>query len=608
MTKLPWFIPQRRNLPEDFDNKIEEEGASTGVKPLEKTDIDEKVELYEKTESVEAIEPHDENTLAVLQDHTGEIYQIREFRDVSTRPWWKFFDEFEYRETQEESARYQWSSWFRKGTSKEEKKLLWKLDLLVTFYSFVGYWIKFIDSNNVTNAYVSNMKEDLGMKGNDLINTQVIFNVGTAVFEIPWIFLLPNVPINYALSISELGWSVFTLVTYKATTVPGLQAMRFIVGSFEAAYFPCIHYLLGSWYLPSEVSRRGGFFYIGQFLGVLTSGLLQGAVFQNLDGNNGLPGWRWMFIIDGVISMVVGFYGIISIPGTPFSCYSIFLTDDEIRLARKRMIENGTDSTIHSKGFFNKSKWKEAFSTWHVYLLSAINLLFFNVNSSSSGSFVLWLKSLNKYSIPRINNLSTLPPALGIIYIVIICFSADFTRKRFICIMVCFLLNFIANFILALWDVPNAAKWYGFLSVYWSWSLSSVFYLTISDMFRRDNEVRSVAWMVIYTFGLQSQVWISRLIWPTVESPRFPKGFSTCAGFSLAADVLLPIAYLLYKRDEKRDSARNGIFIYDSRNRSLKEALDGYEIKYERKGLSGQAELRDQTKLPAQTKLTEQAN
>lgn len=462
----------------------------------------------------------------------------------------------------------------------EEKSLIWKLDLLIAFSSFIGYWAKYLDSANLNNAYVSGMKESIGMKGNDLVNTQLTFNVGNCLFEIPFIFILPHVPIPYVLFGAELGWSAFTLGISGVQNVASLEALRFFVGSFEAAYFPCIHYTLSSWYLPSEVSRRGAVFYMGQFLGVLTSGLLQSAIYDDLDGKNGIDGWRYMYIVDGIISLVVAVMALFSFPGTPFSCYSIFLTDDEIRIARKRMIENGNDSSLHIDGFINKAKWKEALKSWQTYLFSAAGLFMFNTNSSSSGSFALWLKSLDKWSVGKIDNLTAIPPALGIIYLVIICGGADITRKRFLMIIFCLIMNFIANYILSVWDVPYAAKWFGFCSAYWSWSQSSVFYPLVYDMFRGDNEVRALAWMIVYVFGLQSSVWVSRLVWPTVQSPRFHMGFATCAWFGLASDVILIIAYYVYKRDERKASTSNGIFVYNSKKQSLDESLKPYKVKY----------------------------
>ena len=127
-----------------------------------------------------------------------ETLEIREFRDEADRPWWKFFNEFEYRQTKRQSEYSRWYYWFDRGTSEKEKKLLFKLDILIAFYSFVGYWIKYVDSQNLNNAYVSNMEQDLKMRGNDLIDAQVEFTVGNPVFLLPWMFLLPRIPINFS--------------------------------------------------------------------------------------------------------------------------------------------------------------------------------------------------------------------------------------------------------------------------------------------------------------------------------------------------------------------------------------------------------------------------
>lgn len=70
------------------------------------------------------------------------------------------------------------------------------------------------------------------------------------------------------------------------------MAYRFLIGLFESAYFPGVHYVFGSWYRGDEVGRRGGVFYVGLTLGTLTAGLLQAAASRTLDGVNGLPGWR----------------------------------------------------------------------------------------------------------------------------------------------------------------------------------------------------------------------------------------------------------------------------------------------------------------------------
>jgi MFS transporter, ACS family, pantothenate transporter len=69
----------------------------------------------------------------------------------------------------------------------------------------------------------------------------------------------------------------------------------------------------------------------------MVSGYLQAAAYTNLSGVGGMPGWRWLFIIDGAITIPVALAGFILFPGIPDSPRALFLSEDEIALAKKRL-------------------------------------------------------------------------------------------------------------------------------------------------------------------------------------------------------------------------------------------------------------------------------
>ena len=58
-----------------------------------------------------------------------------------------------------------------------------KIDILLTLYSLAAYFVKYLDQLNLTNAYIGGMQEGLGMKGNDFVNTGVMFSVGNIIFK-----------------------------------------------------------------------------------------------------------------------------------------------------------------------------------------------------------------------------------------------------------------------------------------------------------------------------------------------------------------------------------------------------------------------------------------
>ncbi|KAI5965410.1 SEO1, partial [Candida margitis] len=120
-----------------------------------------------------------------------------EYRDEKNRPWWKFFDEYEYRVTTQSKKSRKWYKWFHDEDTPEEKKVITKIDILLTFYSLMAYWVKYLDQTNLTNAYIGGIKESIGMEGNDFVNTQVMFTVGNIVFQIPFMYVLYALPLNY---------------------------------------------------------------------------------------------------------------------------------------------------------------------------------------------------------------------------------------------------------------------------------------------------------------------------------------------------------------------------------------------------------------------------
>lgn len=512
-------------------------------------------------------------------NETKENQTTFEIRDEANRKWWSLFNEFEYRQkTEKNKNNGSWLKnlkWFDSNDTKAERKLIIKLDILLCFFSFAMYWVKYLDQTNLNNAYVSGMKEDLGMKGNDLVDTQSIYVVGAVVFQLPFMYIINNYPTTYLLPAMDIGWGIFTLLIFTAKNTAQLQVYRFFVGVFESAFYPTINYLFGCWYTPGEYARRGGMFYWGQMLGVLTAGLIQSAAFQNLHFVHGLEGWRWMFIIDAIITLPIGILGIYMLPGIPSKCYSLFLSDDEIFIARERLRKHkfvidpdhsNASEKDNLKAFFDKNLWIDLLSKWQFWLFILLNVLGWNNSNASSGSYILWLKSLQTYSIPKVNQLSAITPALGIIWIWMTTSISDLFHTRFGAIAFSQGLNTLGNILLAVWFIPQGGIWFAFMLQYFGWAMIAVGFAWMSDSLKHNQQQRAIVTICMNMFGQASTAWTAVLVWKTSEAPRFLKGytFAACCAFS---QILVSIWILiLYKRDERKKAFENGIILYNSAN------------------------------------------
>ncbi|KAF7190475.1 putative transporter SEO1 [Pseudocercospora fuligena] len=442
-----------------------------------------------------------------------------------------------------------WYHWFHPDDSPEERRLIIKLDLLIVIYAFVIYWVKYLDQANINNAYVSGMSEELGFHGNELVHFQTIYTLGAVLGQIPFALLFPKVRMDWLIPGLDIGWGLFTLLQYRTQSYSEMMAYRFMVGLFESAFFPGVHYVFGAWYRGDEIGRRGGFFYTGLTLGTLTAGLIQGAASRNLDGVNGLSGWRWMFIINSIITLPLGLFGFIIWPGTPAKPSTLILSKEDIALAKKRLERAGHKTGSH----MTWGTVKKIFTTWRLWLLIIWDTFFWNAClNSSSGGYLLWLKSLKRFSTGKLNDLSTTSPAIGIFYVLFICFGSDLVFGRPGAITLAHTWNLIGLIILIVWNVPEAAKWFAFNTTYSSVAMSSVLYGWANDILKHDDDERAFTLIIMNTIAQSTTAWTPLLVYKTVEAPRFLKGYSFTAAFAVLLIASSWVVRYLHARQEKQ--------------------------------------------------------
>ncbi|CAI6100963.1 unnamed protein product [Clonostachys chloroleuca] len=442
--------------------------------------------------------------------------------------------------------------WYADEDTPEERRFLIKLDIIVVPYAILAYWVKYIDQSNLNNAYVAGMKEDLGFYGNELVQLQTMYTVGAVVGMLPFMFLFTYIPMYWTIPFMDIMWGIFTLLQYRTSSFAEAATYRFLVGFFEAAFFPAMHYVFGSWYRGHEIARRGGLFYVGLNLGTLTAGLVAAGSSQRLEGVNGLAGWRWMYIICALITIPVGILGYFLLPGSIDKPNRWILTDRDIEIAKRRLESSG--HATH--GTFKLGHLKKIFRSPHFWTVILVDVLFWNAGiHKSTGSFLLWIKSLNRYSPAKINELGTITPALGILYNILICFASDLILGPAWAITLASTLNAIGLVILVIWNVPEPAKWFGFSTMYWSNALSSVLHGWVNNLLRDSPQERSFTLVLITIIAQSSTAWTPLLTFPTVESPSYPKGFAFCLGCAIALIAATHVLDRYIKRKEASSKA-----------------------------------------------------
>lgn len=131
-----------------------------------------------------------------------------------------------------------------------------------------------------------------------------IFFFGYVIFEVPSNMILSrSKPSIFIPSIMVL-WGSLCCVMAVVRSFSGLMALRFVIGCIEAGFAPGVLFLMSSWYTKAEQGRRFAIYWSAATVSGAFGGLLAGAITSGLDGVASLEGWRWLFIIEGLCTVI----------------------------------------------------------------------------------------------------------------------------------------------------------------------------------------------------------------------------------------------------------------------------------------------------------------
>ena len=150
------------------------------------------------------------------------------------------------------------------------------------------------------------LPKDLGLSGQQPNIALTIFFVPYIIFEIPSNILMKRFNPHIWLSCCILAFGIITICQgCFVHTYGGLLATRFFLGLAEAGIFPGSFYLISFWYPFEEAQKRFTVYWSSVILAGAFGGLLATGI-ANMDGVRGLANWRWIFILEGILTILIG--------------------------------------------------------------------------------------------------------------------------------------------------------------------------------------------------------------------------------------------------------------------------------------------------------------
>lgn len=432
--------------------------------------------------------------------------------------------------------------WYDPNTSAEEKKLLYKLDILILTYTSLSFFTKFLDVSALNNAYVSGMKEDINMNGNDLNYVNAVYESCYCVFQIPINLLLTKYSSSFVLPFSEFAWGIATLGTAFVENVHQLMATRALLGLFAASNYVGSVFIISSWYKKSERAKRMTLFWIANPIGTAVGGFLQAAIYTNQ--NLALQSWRILFIVCSSLTVFVSFYGFVALPNLPHDIRSRFLTSEEKLLAVTRL-EN---ENIESQRKLNWKSLKTLSLNWQAPLFSFLMFAHIFAKYPTSTPFTLWLKSRDYLSVTQVNNIPTAGNAISLVSALTLGWYSDIFQDRFKPFLACVSIEIIGNGILTANSTSDVGKYVAFFLLFSAHGAAPIWQIWVSDLTSHDSELRAYSIAAGNVAGEVGYLVVPLIVYQVVQAPRFKAGFIFSLVISIAELFTIIVIFILGKK------------------------------------------------------------
>lgn len=431
-----------------------------------------------------------------------------------------------------------------------DKKTLRKIDLRLMPMLIFIYILNYIDRNNIASARLGGLEEDLGLKGNQYQICISILFIGYILFQVPSNMLLNKIgrPSTY-LAVVMTIWGAISTCTAAVQGFGGLVAIRACLGIVESAFFCSALMILASWYDKKTLASRNSILYSGSLISSAFSGLLAAGILE-MDGLGGIQGWRYLFIIEGGVTVLTVPFAYFILPDTPAN--TKFLSQQEKDIIQWRL----------QKDVGVKDSDKEAeISDWEGFKLAVKDIKMWML--CGMHSFLVAACGVTNFFPTIVGTLNfnhtitlclTAPPY--VVAVVVTYFwakNADRTGERTLHVIIPLICALVA-FIIAVATLNTGARYFSMILMIPSLYCAFVVILTwISNCCPRPPAKRAISIAMVNCLSNSTSIW-NAFLYPSSDGPRYVKAMSCNIAFlvlSILFVVMLRIRLMVLNKKIK---------------------------------------------------------
>ncbi|WP_321890412.1 MFS transporter [Burkholderia cenocepacia] len=304
------------------------------------------------------------------------------------------------------------------------RKIAWR----IVPFLFLCYVVSFLDRINIGFAQLQ-MKHDLGFSDAMYGLGAAVFYVGYVCCEVPSNMLLARFGARRTFTRIMLLWGLASTGMMFVSQPSHFYVLRFLLGVFEAGFFPGIVLYLTYWFPANRRAAAISVFFAGVAVAGVLGGLLSGWIMRDMSGVLGLHGWQWMFAIEGAPAILLAFVAFTLLVDRPQD--APWLTSDE----KARVAALCAEGRAHGNAHDGRSVMT-ALANPRVYLFAFIYFSLTCASLTLNFWMPLMIRDFGVTDVVAVSLYTVVPNAVGAVGLVLIARRSDRTgerRKHFAC-------------------------------------------------------------------------------------------------------------------------------------------------------------------------------
>jgi len=308
------------------------------------------------------------------------------------------------------------------SAAADEHVMFHKVAWRIIPFLFLCYVVSFLDRINIGFAQLQ-MKHDLGFSDAMYGLGAAVFYVGYVLCEVPSNMLLVKFGARKTFTRIMLLWGLASVCMMFVSKPAHFYVLRFMLGVFEAGFFPGIVLYLTFWFPANRRAAVMSVFFAGVAVAGVLGGLFSGWIMRDMGGVMGLFGWQWMFALEGAPAVILGFVALLYLVDKPHNATWLTAAEKD-RLVALCAQGQAKDSAHDARSF------AAALLNPRVYLFAFIYFSLTCASLTLNFWMPLMIRDFGIKDVVSVSLYTVIPNAIGAIGLVLIARRSDRTGER----------------------------------------------------------------------------------------------------------------------------------------------------------------------------------